>query len=75
MSASRKKVTLHFIGGEEAHIDVNLGEWPDAFEKALNRNGVLQIGVLQIDEASGGRVGISPRSVLYWKSVPEGEPQ
>lgn len=64
------KVTLYFIGGKEARLDVDRDEWPDVFERALTGNTVLGL-----DEPDGGKVGINPRSVLYWKFEPDGDPQ
>ncbi len=54
------------VGGREIRLGVEPEEWASVFDEALAKNEAIQIE----DPADGGKFGINPQAVLYWKAVP-----
>jgi hypothetical protein len=53
---------VYLLGGREIRLGIGLDEWTEAFNRALANNEAIQI-----EPSEGGKGGISPRAVLYWK--------
>jgi hypothetical protein len=61
---------LYLTSGRELRLGVDPEEWASAFHNALVKNEAIQID----DPSDGGKFGINPRAVLYWKVDPDPEP-
>jgi hypothetical protein len=60
-----KRIAVHLRGGEVIEFSVDLDEWADGFDRAHRKRRGIQI----VDSNHGGRLGINPQHVLYWKTV------
>ena len=65
MTGSTSQLLLYLIGGREDRLGIDPEEWATAFHDALVKDEAIQID----DSAGGGRFGINPRAVLYWKQT------
>ena len=65
-----KRIAVHLRGGEVIEFGVNLDEWADGFDRAHRKRWGIQI----VDSNHGGRLGINPQHVLYWKVEPSPGP-
>ncbi len=54
---------LYLTSGRELRLGADPEEWASAFRNALAKNEAIQID----DPSGGGRFGINPRAILYWK--------
>lgn len=61
---------LYLTSGRELRLGVDPEEWASAFHNALSKDEAIQID----DPSGGGKFGINPRAVLYWKEVPDPRP-
>jgi hypothetical protein len=58
-------IRIKLTDGEQLEVDVELDDWNRAFQRALQRDAMLEI------EDSQGRVlGINPHQVLYLEGDP-----
>lgn len=62
---------LYLTGGRELRLGVDPEDWASAFHNALAKNEAIQID----DPSDGGKFGINPRAVLYWKENPDPAPR
>ncbi len=60
-----KRIALHLRGGEVIEFGVNPDVWADGFDRAHRKRWGIQI----VDLNHGGRLGINPQHVLYWKTL------
>ncbi len=60
-----KRVAVHLRCGEVIEFGVDPDEWSDAFDRAHRKRRGIQIEDLN----HGGRLGINPQHVLYWKTL------
>lgn len=58
-------IAIHLRGGEVVGFKGDPDEWRAAFSKALRQ----RCGVEVTDLDHGGRLGVNPRNVLYWKAL------
>lgn len=61
-SKGKETIVLYLIDGRELRLGVDPQEFASAFHSAL-----IKRESIQIDDPSGGNVGINPRAILYWK--------
>lgn len=61
-SNGKEAILLYLIGGRELRLGVDPEAFASAFHDALTKREAIQI-----DDPSGGKAGINPRAILYWK--------
>jgi phosphoribosylformylglycinamidine (FGAM) synthase-like enzyme len=61
-SKGEETILLYLIGGRELRLGVDPQAFASAFHDALTKREAIQI-----DDPSGGKSGINPRAILYWK--------
>jgi hypothetical protein len=64
-SGETKQIAVHLKGGEVVKFGADPDEWFDAFDRAHRKRRGIEIKDLN----HGGRLGINPQNVLYWKTL------
>ena len=59
------QIAAYLTGGEVVEFRANPDEWYAAFSKGLRKRWGVEI----MDHSHGGRLGINPHNVLYWKAL------
>ena len=59
------QIAVHLTGGEVVEFRADPDEWYVAFSKSLRKRRGVEIA----DHDHGGRLGINPHNVLYWKAL------
>lgn len=60
-----KRIAVHLRGGEVIEFGADPDEWADGFDRAHRTRRGIQIEDLN----HGGKLGINPQHVLYWKTL------
>ncbi|MEK6277747.1 MAG: hypothetical protein AABM29_07035 [Actinomycetota bacterium] len=59
-------IKIKLVDGETLLVDVDIGEWNKAFQRAFERDAMLEI-----EDSEGGILGINPHQVLYLEEASE----
>jgi hypothetical protein len=62
---------LYLAGGQELRLNADPSTLASAFHNALAKGEAIQID----DPSDGGKFGINPRAILYWKADADPGPE